>query len=96
MLVTNENQITFENYYPDGNTHWQDIFFNTQCIGALVQVHSGLLQPIKERYQMLVNESEIEKNVFDGWYESEDKGKVFGYFHTLENFITYYNSLLTI
>lgn len=90
-MITNDNQIKFENNYPDGNTHWQDIFFNGECIGALAQVVSSILNPIKERYQLLVDESEVSKNVFDGWYESEDKGKVFGYFNTLDAFIEYYN-----
>ena len=93
MKISKENPITFENNYPDGNTHWQDIFFNGVCIGALAQVRSSILNPIVERYQMVVDETELEKTIFDGWYVSEDKGRVFVYFHTLEKFIEYYNSL---
>ena len=92
MKITDESQITFsEDVIQEKKTYWQEIEFNGKTIGALAQVDKGFLEPIEDRYQKLAPESHMER--FDGWYESEDEGYIFGYFFTLEKFIEYYNSL---
>ena len=90
--ITSEDQITFEDYAIDKQVHWQTIEFDGKRIGALAQWSGSFLEPHKERYQKCVPEAEAP--LFDGWYESEDEGYIFGYFHTLEKFIEYYNSKL--
>ena len=90
MKITDDSQITYGEMSQDGRTFWQDLIFNGETIGALAQTETSILNPVKERYQICVIESEID--YFDGWYESEDEGYVFGYFHTLEKFIEYYNN----
>jgi len=87
MKIASTEQITFENPSLDGAVHWQDIVFNGEVIGALRERDFGIMQPPSEHYQRCAPESDA--SLFDGWYESEDVGFIFGYFFTLEKFIDY-------
>jgi len=91
MKITNEKQIIFKQIYYAHGTNYSDIIFNGKSIGCLVEKQSSILNPISETYQMLSPEDK--KDNFDGWYESEDIGFIFGYFNSLDKFINYYNSI---
>lgn len=87
-----EDNITYgESIQCSRNSFAQDIYLDNKIIGALISIRQGFLEPIKERYQMLIKEFNLPENV--NFNESEDDGCVFAYTDTLEEFLLLYKKV---
>jgi len=85
-----EQQVRFDFITQEGGISWSNIVFNNEVIGVLRERQTSILNPVTEAYQRLALEQD--KDLFDGWYESEDEGYIFGYFDTIDKFVDYYNT----
>lgn len=77
-MLIDVNKVSFDGYYPDKRTIWQDVMYEGKKIAALAQVEHALMAPIEVWCQKLVPESEAPH--VPSFYESEDPGFIFAVF----------------
>jgi len=83
-----DRDVEFINPTTDRRQHWQTILLDGEEIGAVCEKETSILDPISVFFQKNIKEELIDKDKYE-WYISEDKGRIFVIFYTLQELIDF-------
>lgn len=88
IYSTDEN-IKFTNPIQDGKCHYQDIELNGDCIGCIIEITQGWMEPIRTIFQRNIPIGQHPN--YPNVEENESIGCTFIQFDTLHGLINFYN-----